>query len=92
MAKKSTYKFDATVALNNVKGGGWLSVITVMDGEGIVTAHYTQAWKNASAAKKHVKEMVKELTPRKSVKMIAGDAVDAKGKPAIFTGELTYKA
>jgi hypothetical protein len=31
------------------------------------------------------------MTPRKSVKMIAGENLDEKGKPTSFTGELTYK-
>jgi hypothetical protein len=35
--------------------------------------------------------MVAQMTPRKSVKMVAGSAVDAKGKPVSFTGELAFK-
>jgi hypothetical protein len=56
--------------------------------EGI--SEYT-AWKNASAAKRWVKEQVQKHTPRKSVKMVATGAVDAKGKPTAFTGALEYK-
>ena len=49
------------------------------------------AWKNASAAKRWVKEQVLKHTPRKSVKMVATGALDAKGKPTAFTGSLTFK-
>jgi hypothetical protein len=52
----------------------------------------TSAWSNASAAKRWIKEMVQELTPRKSVKMIATTQnLDAKGKPLAFVGQIGYK-
>jgi hypothetical protein len=51
----------------------------------------TTAWANASSAKRWVKTQVQALTPRKSVKMVAGSAVDVKGKPVSFTGELAFK-
>jgi hypothetical protein len=35
---------------------------------------------------------VQALTPRKSVKMIAGDGKDAKGKPTSFVGVVTFKS
>ena len=50
------------------------------------------AWKNASAAKRSVKESVQHMTPRKSVKMITHDSLDEKGKPNSFYGELIFKA
>ena len=91
MAKKTQYTFSATLMLNPEKGGGWLAVVSVV-GDEEVKARFTTAWKNASAGKKYIKAMVQELTPRKSVKMIAGDQKDAKGKPVSFAGELTFKA
>lgn len=91
MAKKSTYKFTADINLNSEKGGAWLAVVTVVNEEGIAQSMFTSAWKNASAAKKYVKRMVQELTPRKSVKMVAGDKLNEKGKPTSFAGEVTYK-
>jgi hypothetical protein len=34
---------------------------------------------------------VQELTPRKSVKMIASTNLDAKGKSVAFVGQIGYK-
>ena len=50
------------------------------------------AWSNASAGKRWVKSQVQALTPRKSVKMIAGEGKDAKGKPTSFVGVVTFKS
>jgi hypothetical protein len=91
MAKKVDYKFTAEVNLNSEKGGAWLAVVCVCNEEGVAQAMFTTAWRNASAAKRYVKAMVQELTPRKSVKMIAGETKDEKGRPTSFSGELTYK-
>jgi hypothetical protein len=99
MAKKVQATFVATITLNPEKAGGWLAIVSVQraagesvnsiqPAEGI--SEYT-AWKNASAAKRWVKEQVLKHTPRKSVKMVAGEALDAKGKPTSFTGVLEYK-
>ena len=92
MAKKTNYRFEALLTLNPEKGGAWLAVVRLINGDDETTTHYTQAWKNASAGKKYIKAMVQELTPRKSVKMVAGEALNDKGKPVQFTGELIYKA
>jgi hypothetical protein len=35
---------------------------------------------------------VQALTPRKSVKMIAGEGKDAKGKPISFVGVVTFRS
>ena len=91
MAKKTQYTFTADLNLNTAKGGGWLAVVSV-EGDNQTQTFLTSAWKNASAGKKYIKAMVQELTPRKSVKMVAGEAKDAKGKPLSFSGTLTYKA
>ena len=92
MAKKVTYKFAADLTLNIEQAGGWLAVVSVVDENDVAQAMFTTAWKNASAGKRYIKKMVQELTPRKSVKLIAGTNLDAKGKPTSFAGELTFKA
>ena len=88
MAKKVQYTFTANLWLNTEKGGAWIAEYhygTEEDFKGLYTA-----WKNASAAKRWLKSVVQEVTPRKSIKMVAGDALDEKGKPVSFTGELKY--
>ena len=92
MAKKVTYKFTADITLNQEQGGGWLAVVSVVDENDVAQALFTTAWKNASAGKRYIKRMVQELTPRKSVKMVAGETVDAAGKKISFAGELSFKA
>lgn len=92
MAKKTSYRFEAMLTLNPEKGGAWLAVVRLVNDEAETVTHFTQAWKNASAGKKYIKAMVQELTPRKSVRMVAGEQLNEKGKPVQFTGELLYKA
>jgi hypothetical protein len=92
MAKKESRKFVVNLNKNPEKGGAWLAFVAVVNDEDVALAQVTTAWANASAAKRWVKTQVQALTPRKSVKMVAGSAVDAKGKPVTFTGELSYKA
>jgi len=90
MVKKVQHTFTANLWLNTEKGGAWIAEYhygTEEDFKGLYTA-----WKNASAAKRWLKSVVQEVTPRKSIKMIAGDALDEKGKPVSFTGELKYNA
>ncbi len=92
MTKKVNVTFYAETIKNQSKGGAWLTTIRITD-EGMDTPHevITAAWSNASAAKRWIKEKVQELTPRKSVKMIASTNVDAKGKPVAFVGQIGYK-
>jgi hypothetical protein len=92
MAKKVTAIFDATLKKNNVKGGAWLARVTTYD-EGLDDGNVivSTAWSNASAGKRWIKEMVAQMTPRKSVKMVAGAELDAKGKPITFSGKVEYK-
>ena len=92
MTKKVNVTFYAETIKNQSKGGAWLTTIRITD-EGMDTPHevITAAWSNASAAKRFIKEKVQELTPRKSVKMIASTNVDAKGKPVAFVGQIGYK-
>ena len=92
MSKKVNVTFYAETIKNQAKGGAWLTTIRITD-EGMDTPHevITAAWSNASAAKRWIKEKVQELTPRKSVKMIASTNLDAKGKPVAFVGQIGYK-
>lgn len=92
MAKKVNVTFYAETIKNQSKGGAWLTTIRITDeGMDIPNQVITAAWSNASAAKRFIKEKVQELTPRKSVKMIASTNVDAKGKPIAFVGQIGYK-
>lgn len=91
MAKKVNAVFEATLNKNDVKGGAWLAKIKTYD-EGMDAHHHEiSAWANASAAKRWVKERVQALTPKKSVKFIAHDELDAKGKPVYLSGSVKYK-
>lgn len=92
MPKKVNVTFYAQTIKNQSKGGAWLTSIHITD-EGMETPNQviTSAWSNASAAKRWIKEKVQELTPRKSVKMIASTNLDAKGKPVAFVGQIGYK-
>jgi hypothetical protein len=93
MSKKVNVTFYAETIKNQAKGGAWLTTIRITD-EGVDTPHEVimSAWSNASAAKRFIKEKVQELTPRKSVKMIATTQnLDAKGKPLAFVGQIGYK-
>jgi hypothetical protein len=93
MAKKVVKTFSANLNKNLEKGGAWMAIISVttegIDGTDVLS---TSAWSNASAGKRWVKSQVQALTPRKSVKMIAGEGKDAKGKPTSFVGVVTFKS
>ena len=93
MAKKVVKTFTAKLNKNTEKGGAWMAIISIttdgMDGTEILN---TSAWSNASAGKRWVKSQVQALTPRKSVKMIAGEGKDAKGKSTSFVGVVTFRS
>jgi hypothetical protein len=95
MAKKVTKVLKAELHKTLHKGGAWLCDVQVFDvmsdGTLVMEESVTSAWSNPSAAKRQIKVLVQTMTPRKSVKMIAGENLDEKGKPTSFTGELTYK-
>ena len=107
MAKKVAKKFSATLELNPEKAGAWMASVFVetpinldanagriqnsmMDSEGAVSKQ--TAWKNASAAKRWIKEQVQAMTPRKSVKMSPVKFDKATEKPTSFSGVLEFKA
>jgi len=92
MAKKVSSIFSASIVKNQTKGGAWLATIVLTD-EGIDMPYdsYQAAWANASAAKRWVKEVLLATTTRKSVKMLPGSELDAKQKPVVFAGAVTFK-
>lgn len=89
MARKIKKRMKVHLRKNNVKGGAWLCEILVNDEADVTESANITAWSNASAAKRHIKATVVELTPRKSIKLIAGNH-DEKGKPTYFMGDMTY--
>ena len=92
MSKKVNVTFYAETIKNQEKGGAWIARISITDeGMEAPSTFLYSAWSNASAAKRWIKEMVQELTPRKSVKMIASTNLDAKGKSVAFVGQIGYK-
>ena len=96
MAKKIQTTFHAKLDKNDVKGGGWLATVRLLqpdhEGQDAVVRSEINAFANAGAGKRWIKEKVAELTPRKSVKLTAGEKLDAKDKPVSFVGALTFKA
>jgi len=93
MPRKVSATFNATLVKNTDKGGAWLAQWTITH-EGLdnpIKMEF-EAFSNASAGKRWFKEKVAANTPRKSVKMIATDAKDVKGKPVKFIGSLGFKA
>jgi hypothetical protein len=94
MAKKSTFKVEASISVDpSEKASAWLTKFSIIGDDSVtVVRESISAWKNASAAKRWIKAQVLAHTPRKSVKMVAGETLDVKGKPVSFTGELFYKA
>lgn len=92
MAKKISKSFTVDLRKNTVKGGAWMLRVALIDEDNnIRIKDECSAWANASAAKRFIKEIVKEWTPRKSVKLV-GSMEDEKGKPTLLTGTLTFKA
>jgi hypothetical protein len=92
MVKKVSSLFSASIVKNQTKGGAWLATIVLTD-EGIDIPYdsYQAAWANASAAKRWVKEVLLATTTRKSVKMLPGSELDAKQKPVVLLGAVTFK-
>lgn len=101
MAKKVKKTFTATLELNPEKAGAWMAFVNVTkeaEDAGLnsmpdVTESVSRqtAWKNASAAKRWIKEQVQDMTPRKSVKMVPTKIDKTTDKPTAFSGVLEYK-
>jgi hypothetical protein len=95
MAKKVTQHIKVSLEKNTLieKGGAWLLEITIYNElEGSTAPIYatTTAWSNPSAAKRWVKKVVVENTPRKSIKLIVTKQ-DTNSKPIMLIGDMTYK-
>ena len=108
MAKKESVTFSASLRKNEVKGGAWLAEVNVLTDDPEDQPLYSRcdAFSNASAGKRWIKDQVAGATPRKSVKMLPVETrmvkaedgtrsvvpyVDAKGKFLAFKGTLTFK-
>ena len=108
MAKKEEVTFIASLRKNEVKGGAWLAQVDVLTDDPDELPIYSRcdAFSNASAGKRWIKEQVAIATPRKSVKMLPVETravtaedgtrsvvpyVDAKGKFLAFRGTLAFK-
>ena len=89
MAKKLDATFDVEICKNTEKGGAWLATYTITK-DGLEEGYVTEAWSNASAAKRWIKAAVIAKTPRKSVKLEV-TAMDANNKPTCIKGQLIYK-
>lgn len=92
MAKKINAVFEAELIKNQEKGGAWLAEFSVKrDDLEVASAVGRQAFSNASAGKRWLKEQVLANTNKKSIKMVATDARDAKDKPVFFSGAVAFK-
>lgn len=93
MAKRIDETVKVTLEKNTLleKGGAWLLEISIVT-EGSVYAKLASitAWSNPSAAKRYLKTIIQENTPRKNVKLSVAKT-DENDKPFSFTGELLYK-
>jgi hypothetical protein len=86
MAKVIWNTWEVTITKNLEKGGAWLTLCVLKDELGDTEKAITNAWSNASAAKRDVKATV----GRKTMKFIeAGE--DAKGKPTSYTAVVQVK-
>ena len=94
MAKKVTQTLKAHLAKNTIfdKGGAWLLEIYIQtEGHNVYDLNTCTAWSNPSAAKRYLKSVVLDNTPRKSIKMVVTSGNLETGKPLTIDGELTYK-
>lgn len=86
MIKKEKKWWDITIVKNTQKSGAWLLMCVLTDELGQNEKVLTEAWTNASAAKRGAKE----ITGRKTFKWIAAGQ-DDKGKPTQFTCKVEAK-
>jgi len=90
MPRKVKQRVKVSLKLNPDKGGGWLCEIRYFDDAEILFAADMTAWKNASAAKRYIKQKIQTTTPRKSIKLLPGYGADSSIKPVSFFGDMTY--
>jgi hypothetical protein len=92
MAKKVNAVFEADLIKNTEKGGAWLAEYSVSrDDYDKVAVAGRNAFSNPSAGKRWLKEQVIAHTNKKSIKMVATEDKDEKGKPIHFTGVVAFK-
>ena len=92
MAKKVNSVFEADLIKNTEKGGAWLAEYSVSrDDYDKVAVAGRNAFSNPSAGKRWLKEQVLAHTNKKSIKMVATEDKDEKGKPIHFTGVVAFK-
>lgn len=89
MARKVKHRIKVFLRKNPEKGGAWLCEVIINDESDTTISASMTAWSNASAAKRHIKAIVVDNTPRKSIKLLPGNH-DEKGKPTTFMGDMTY--
>jgi len=93
MAKKVDEKVTVTLSKNTLteKGGAWLLEVAITTvGNPYAKLVSTTAWTNPSAAKRYLKSIILENTPRKNIKLAVTKTTD-EGKPYEMYGELLYK-
>jgi hypothetical protein len=93
MAKKVNEKVTVTLTKNTLveKGGAWLLDVSIAtEGDPYAKLVSITAWTNPSAAKRYLKTIVLENTPRKNIKLAVSKSTP-EGKPFELVGELQYK-
>ena len=93
MAKKVNQTLKAHLNKNVLveKGGAWMLRVTIQnEGSETFLLDSCTAWSNPSAAKRYLKQVVLDNTPRKSIKMEV-TAGDVNEKPISIEGMLAYK-
>lgn len=93
MDKKIAQQMKVNLEKNTLteKGGAWLLSITIFEeGTSVSVYNADTAWSNPSAAKRWIKKVVTERTPRKSIKLTI-ERTDANSKPVLIVGDMTYK-
>jgi hypothetical protein len=94
MAKKINQTLKANLRKNTLveKGGAWLLNICVLtEGSSNCELDTYTAWSNPSAAKRYLKQVILDNTPRKSIKMAISVKDVNTDKPIALDGEITYK-
>lgn len=89
MPKKVKQRVKVHLKQNPEKGGAWLCEVLFFDETDKAIAANITAWKNASAAKRHIKATIQSSTPRKSIKLLPG-YTNAEGKPTYYMGDMSY--
>jgi len=93
MAKKVNEKVTVTLTKNTLveKGGAWLLDVSIAtEGNTYAKLVSVTAWTNPSAAKRYLKTIILDNTPRKNIKLVVSKSTP-ESKPFELVGELQYK-